>query len=72
MITFNIRWNWIMNKQPAILERFAISISNWSEKWFPDSYIFALLGVIIVLLLHCSLAHQSKKSPVLLVMAFGA
>ena len=37
-----------MNKQPAILERFAISISNWSEKWFPDSYIFALLGVIIV------------------------
>ncbi|WP_130802108.1 short-chain fatty acid transporter [Acinetobacter ihumii] len=37
-----------MDKQPAILERFAISISNWSEKWFPDSYIFALLGVIIV------------------------
>ncbi|WP_043972322.1 MULTISPECIES: short-chain fatty acid transporter [Acinetobacter] len=37
-----------MNKQPAVLERFALRISNWSEKWFPDSYIFALLGVIIV------------------------
>lgn len=37
-----------MNKQPALLERFALWISNWSEKWFPDSYIFALLGVIIV------------------------
>ncbi|EOR09843.1 MULTISPECIES: short-chain fatty acid transporter [Acinetobacter] len=37
-----------MNKQPALLERFALHISNWSEKWFPDSYIFALLGVIIV------------------------
>ncbi|CAM4429784.1 TIGR00366 family protein [Acinetobacter sp. C26M] len=37
-----------MNKQPALLERFALRISNWSEKWFPDSYIFALLGVIIV------------------------
>lgn len=37
-----------MNKNTAILERLALSISNWSEKWFPDSYIFALLGVIIV------------------------
>lgn len=37
-----------MNKQPALLEQFALRISNWSEKWFPDSYIFALLGVIIV------------------------
>lgn len=37
-----------MNKQLALLERFALRISNWSEKWFPDSYIFALLGVIIV------------------------
>ena len=37
-----------MDKQPALLERFALKVSNWSEKWFPDSYIFALLGVIIV------------------------
>ena len=32
----------------GVLERFAIAVSNWSERWFPDSYIFALLGVIIV------------------------
>lgn len=31
-----------------ILQRFALRVSYWSEKWFPDSYIFALLGVIIV------------------------
>lgn len=37
-----------MDKQPALLERFALKVSDWSEKWFPDSYIFALLGVIIV------------------------
>lgn len=37
-----------MDKQPAFLERFALKVSDWSEKWFPDSYIFALLGVIIV------------------------
>ncbi len=39
-----------MEKQQGIFERFALRISDWSEKWFPDSYIFALLGVIIVLI----------------------
>ncbi len=38
----------VMEKQQGIFERFALRISDWSEKWFPDSYIFALLGVIIV------------------------
>jgi len=47
-ITQHQRWMLKMSKQPALLERFALRISNWSEKWFPDSYIFALLGVIIV------------------------
>lgn len=37
-----------MEKQQGIFERFALRISDWSEKCFPDSYIFALLGVIIV------------------------
>lgn len=37
-----------MQTQQNILQRFALRVSDWSEKWFPDSYIFALLGVIIV------------------------
>lgn len=37
-----------MDSSQNILQNFAIRVSNWSEKWFPDSYIFALLGVIIV------------------------
>lgn len=37
-----------MSNKNGIFEHIAISISNWSEKWFPDSYVFALLGVIIV------------------------
>ncbi|WP_299154174.1 TIGR00366 family protein, partial [uncultured Acinetobacter sp.] len=37
-----------MSTQQNILQRFALRVSDWSEKWFPDSYIFALLGVIIV------------------------
>lgn len=37
-----------MDHSQNILQRFALRVSDWSEKWFPDSYIFALLGVIIV------------------------
>ena len=37
-----------MQTEQNILQRFALRVSDWSEKWFPDSYIFALLGVIIV------------------------
>lgn len=37
-----------MDNSQNILQRFALKVSDWSEKWFPDSYIFALLGVIIV------------------------
>ena len=37
-----------MDNSQNILQRFALSVSNWAEKWIPDSYIFALLGVVIV------------------------
>jgi 3-oxoacid CoA-transferase subunit A len=37
-----------MENSQNILQRFALRVSDWSEKWFPDSYIFALLGVVIV------------------------
>jgi short-chain fatty acids transporter len=32
------------------LARTALRLSNWAERWFPDAYIFAALGVIIVAL----------------------
>lgn len=35
-------------KQQSRLERFASSVTNWAERWFPDSYIFAVLAVLIV------------------------
>ncbi|MBD1550863.1 short-chain fatty acid transporter [Pseudomonas typographi] len=36
--------------QPGLFERIAVGVSNWSERWFPDSYIFAALAVIAVAL----------------------
>jgi len=28
--------------------RFALRCSNWAERWFPDSYVFAALAVLVV------------------------
>jgi short-chain fatty acids transporter len=30
------------------LARFGLALAEWTEKWFPDALIFALLGIIIV------------------------
>ena len=30
------------------LERFAAAVTAWAQRWFPDSYIFAVLAVVIV------------------------
>nr|WP_171477093.1 TIGR00366 family protein [Acinetobacter pullicarnis] len=56
-----------MEQKAGFFERIAIRISNWSEKWFPDSYVFALLGVIIV-----AIAAWSIGAPVRSITgAFG-
>jgi short-chain fatty acids transporter len=55
--------------QERPLVRFGLSLANWSERWFPDPLIFALLGIVVVfiagLLLHQSpskLAIQGGKN----------
>lgn len=32
------------------LERLAESVTRWSERWFPDAYIFAVIAVLVVAL----------------------
>jgi len=51
------------------LVRFGLGLANWSERWFPDPLVFALLGIVVVfaagLLLHQSpakLAIQGGKN----------
>ena len=55
--------------QEQRLVRFGLGLANWSERWFPDPLIFALLGIVVVfcvgLLLHQSpskLAIQGGKN----------
>ncbi len=34
----------------GLLARFALRSAAWAERWFPDAYVFAALGVVIVAL----------------------
>ncbi|MCG6538050.1 MAG: TIGR00366 family protein, partial [Syntrophales bacterium LBB04] len=35
-------------QQEGLLERFGLWLAAWSEKWFPDAWVFALVGIVIV------------------------
>jgi short-chain fatty acids transporter len=49
------------------LARVAQSLASWTEKWFPDAYVFALVGVVLVAV--AALANGS--TPQTVVNAFG-
>ena len=49
------------------LERFASAATAWTERWFPDSYIFALLAVTLVIFG----AMAAGVKPGAVVKAFG-
>jgi short-chain fatty acids transporter len=52
-------------KQPPAQEqplvRFGLGLANWSERWFPDPLIFALLGIVVVFIFGLWL-HQSPAT----------
>ena len=41
--------------QEKRLVRFGLALANWSERWFPDPLVFALLGIVIVFLVGLTL-----------------
>jgi short-chain fatty acids transporter len=49
------------------LTRLALRTCNWSERWFPDAYVFAALAVVLVALV----AVAAGASPTATTSAFG-
>ena len=49
------------------LARLAQRTAGWTEKWFPDAYVFALAGVVIVSVA----AMVNGASPVTVAQTFG-
>ena len=63
----------LLGKRGACVERqtwlirIALRCCDWSERWFPDAYVFAALGVVIVGLLAIGIG----VSPAATAIAFG-
>jgi short-chain fatty acids transporter len=54
-------------KDMGILARLGAHLADWSEKWFPDAYIFAAIAVVVV----CVAALCMGRSPKEISMDFG-
>ena len=39
-----------VNMEETRSARFAMRCASWAEKWFPDSWVFAVVGIFIVVL----------------------
>src|SRR6266705_1719750 len=48
--------------------RLGLAISDWTERWFPDAFIFALVGIVVVFALGLGLG----RSPGQMTMYFGS
>src|SRR5215218_10483953 len=35
-------------RQPGFLARMALAMTDWTERWVPDAFVFALLATVIV------------------------
>ncbi len=45
----------------GVLERFGLWLAEWSEKWFPDALVFALMGIVIVFIVGLLLGESPMK-----------
>jgi len=48
-------------KKQNALERFGLWLAEWSEKWFPDAWVFALIGIVVVFGLGIALGESPSK-----------
>ena len=43
------------------LERFGLWLAAWSEKWFPDAWVFALVGIVFVFVFGLLIGESPQK-----------
>ncbi len=46
-------------QKDSALERFGLRLAAWTEKWFPDAWVFALIGIVFIF---CFGDHHWRKS----------
>ena len=51
----------------GVIARLGAVLADWSEKWFPDAYVFAAIAVVIV----CVAALAMGRTPSQISVDFG-
>src|SRR5208282_3441324 len=51
----------IQTSNESGLVRFGLTLAEWSERWFPDPLVFALLGVVVVFIIGLLLHQPASK-----------
>lgn len=54
-------------EEQGAIARLGVTLADWSEKWFPDAYVFAVFAVVIV----CAAALAMGRSPTQVSVDFG-
>src|SRR5215212_1491575 len=55
-------------EEPGFLARMALALTDWSERWLPDAFIFALLATVIVI---AAALSATGSTPAQVVDAWG-
>jgi len=55
-------------QKSGLMERLGFTLADWSERWFPDAYVFAVIAVVIVTVA----ALFMGRSPVQIGIDFGS
>jgi short-chain fatty acids transporter len=48
-------------KRENVIERFGLRLAEWTEKWFPDAWVFALIGVVFVYIFGLLIGESPAK-----------
>lgn len=54
-------------EKPGLMARWGAALADWSEKWFPDAYIFAVIAVVLV----AGVAILMGRTPSQVAVDFG-
>lgn len=47
--------------QQGVMVRWGLALANWSERWFPDPLVFALIGIAVVFIAGLGLHESPSK-----------
>jgi short-chain fatty acids transporter len=57
-----------MTEQPGRIARLALALTDWTERWVPDAFIFALIATVLVIVAG---ATATPATPMQIVDAWG-